>query len=202
MSTDPSNKGIKTLWQKQNVENFPMTLTEVHQKANALDSKVRRRNLREYLVIALIIPIFAWYVWIYPGWLMKTGNALIIVASLFVMWQIHRRASAETCDANSSIVDSYRSSLLRQRKALGTVWSWYIAPFVPGMALTSLGRYLQAPAADQPVILMGAVITALILVIVGLVNMLSAERLRKQIDELDRLKAEKDSEAGSANHPS
>jgi hypothetical protein len=190
MSPDPFNEDIKTLWQKQYVEDFPMTLAEVQQKAEKFDAKIRRRNLWEYLAGAVTIPIFAWYVWIYPGWMMRTGNILIIVAALVVMWQIRRRASAETCDGNSPIVESYRSSLLRQRKALGTVWIWYIAPFVPGMALTLLARYLQAPVDQQPMIIASAVITALTLIIIGLVNMLAANRLQKRIDELDRVKTE------------
>lgn len=79
---------------------------------------------------------------------MQAGAGLIMLAILFVTWQLHRRGSAEsTPQAGEALVDAYRRQLIRQRNALRTAGLWYVAPVVPGMALLMLGRWFQLHAA-------------------------------------------------------
>ncbi len=68
-----------------------MTLANIHERAQKFQTQVRRRNVREYIAVLVVILVFGFYFWIFPGWIMKTGSALSIVAALFVAWQLHRR---------------------------------------------------------------------------------------------------------------
>ena len=114
-----------------------------------------------------------------------------MLAILFVAWQLHRRGSTEsTPQPGESLVEAYRRQLIRQRNALRTVGIWYLAPFVPGMALIMLGRWYQmhAPgrpiAQDRAIILASSAFVVLVMAAIWLLNLRGARRLQKRIDEL------------------
>ncbi len=199
MRTERPSDDIKKLWRDQKTEEGIMTLDDIRKKAGKFQSRVRRRNLREYVASVIVVFVFGWYVLVLPGWMTKAGSALCIVAALFVSWQLHRRASADTQPHDSSatsLLEFHRRELMRQRDALKSVWLWYLAPFVPGIALTGLGRYVQFHAHgrtiawDHQVIILCLIIVVLVFGIVWSLNALGAAKLQRQIDELDRLRAE------------
>jgi hypothetical protein len=104
----------------------------------------------------------------------------------------HPRSSAS--QAGMSVVVFHRVALIRQRDALRSVGTWYLAPFVPGLVLFVLGRYFQFHAPGRPlpwdrqIILLCAVIAVLISGINWLLNVCGAERLQREIDHLDGLR--------------
>jgi hypothetical protein len=126
----------------------------------------------------------------------KTGSALTIIAALFVVWQLHKRAAAQVLPASSGmpLVDFHRAELIRQRDALKSVGVWYLAPFIPGVLLLGLGRYFQAHAAgrtlarDHEIILLANAVVVLVFGAIWLLNSWGAERLQKRIGELDDLR--------------
>jgi Flp pilus assembly protein TadB len=190
---DPSE--LTHLWRKQPTEDATVSLDIIHDRAQAFQSQIRRRNLREYFAALVVVVGFGRYLWIYPGWMAKAGSALSIIAALFVMWQLHRRGGSQPLPGESgmSIVDFHRAELIRQRDLLKSVGSWYLAPFVPGLILLMMGRYFQihAPgrtlAADHRVILVGTGVVFLVLGAVWLVNRRAADRLQRKIDQLEGL---------------
>jgi hypothetical protein len=198
MSIEPPADPIKTLWQTQSPEIEAMQLEQIVMKARAFQAKVRRRRLLEYAAGAFTIAVFAVYVYVFPGWMIKTGSALCILAILNVFWQRHYRAAAHRMPEApaAALVDFHRSELVRHRDAVGGSWLWEIAPALPGLALILLGvgGWSQIRAPGVPLALvnvitgLGAIIVALILVIVALVRRIRVYRLQKQIDELDRLR--------------
>ena len=123
---------------------------------------------------------------------MQAGAGLIMLAILFVAWQLHRRGSTKsTPQPGESLVEAYRRQLIRQRNALRTVGIWYLAPFVPGMALIMLGRWytMRAPARaeiaqDRAIILASSAFVVLVMAAIWLLNLRGARRLQKRIDEL------------------
>jgi hypothetical protein len=151
-----------------------------------------------------VVLVFGFYFWLFPGWMMKTGSALSVVAALFVAWQLHKRGAAHTLPANSGIplLDFHRAELIRQRDLLRSVGRWYLLPFVPGFILLVLGRYFQFHVAgrtlsgDHQIILMGAGFVALIFGIIWLLNAWVAERLQRRIDRLDSLRTVSPPERG------
>jgi hypothetical protein len=197
MAPERPPSDAKSLWRKQQPEDAAVTLDNIHDRAQKFQSQIRRRNLREYVAALIVIPVFGFYIWIFPGWMIKTGSALSIIATLFVMWQLHKRAAAQTLQANSgmALIDFHREELIRQRNALKSVAVWYLAPFIPGVLLIGLGRYFQfhvpgrTQAWDHQVIILASVIVVLISGAVWLLNAWAAERLQRKIDQLDNLRS-------------
>ena len=184
---------IKTLWKNQTPEET-VTLANIHAKAAQFQTRIHRRNMIEYVASAFVVVVFGWYIWIFPGWMMKTGSALVILAVLHIVWRLHRSGAARTVPDALDLVAFHRQELVRQQKLVRTAWSWYILPTVPGMLLMLLGRWYQVHVpwrtlrSDHEVIVLGAIIAALIVAIVWLVQVIGAARLQRKIDELDRLK--------------
>jgi uncharacterized membrane protein YiaA len=163
---------------------------------------IRQRNLREYIAAALVIGVFVYYAWIFPTQLLRVGCGLIILGTAYVAYQLHRKAAAHHAPADMAIrncLDFQRSELSRQRDALKTVWSWYLLPFLPGMAVflvglfeftmhisEAAGRPFHTGAAIAGFSLIAASIL-IVFVIVFFLNRQAARKLQKQIDDLDRL---------------
>jgi hypothetical protein len=195
MSPETSPDDAKTLWRNQPSEETAVTLDNVRDRAEKFQSQIRRRNMRECLATPLAVVMCGVCMWFFPGWMMKTGSAFFIIAVLFVAWQLHKRGAAGMLPANSgmSLVVFHREALIRQRDALRSVGTWYLAPFVPGLVLFVLGRYFQfhAPGRtlpwDRQIILLCAVIAVLISGIIWLLNVWGAVRLQREIDHLDGL---------------
>ena len=185
-----NDQKLKDLWQAQASETTGFSEEDLGRKARALQRRVALRNLLEYVAGAFVIAGFSWYIWAFPAPLMRAGSALIIIATLLVLWQLHRRASSRplprAADGQASR-EFHRAQLVRQRDALRAVWLWYVAPFVPGMVLFRWGVETQLPA-DAPFtrgLAANLAIAAVLLAIVGL-NLWSARKLQQQIDRLDR----------------
>jgi hypothetical protein len=166
-----------------------MTLAAIHQKAQSFEARIKRRNTIEYAASALVILGFLPAVLHRGSWMMQAGGALTIAATAFIVWQLHRRASARSIP-EAGLADFYRAELARQRDAARSVGAWYLAPFVPGMALLLAGRWFQSHstrwslAADHFIIGLVAVIAALVFLVIWLRNQRGADRLQRQIDEL------------------
>jgi hypothetical protein len=191
MPGEPSDLDPQELWQSQAAEYDPMTLAAIHEKARAFQARIRRRNAIEYVASAVVILGFLPAVLYRGSWMMQAGGALIIAATVFIAWQLHRRGSARTVpEGGESLVNFHRTELIRQRDAVGSVARWYLAPMVPGMALLLLGRWFQSHAtrwslgADHFIILLVALIAGLVFLVVWLLNQRAAERLQRRIDEL------------------
>lgn len=179
----------KDLWRAQPTEGFTVPLEELHAQAARLHRTVQRRNLVEYIASAIVIAAFGGYVFMLPGLLFKAGSVLVILGTLFVVWQIGRRASAESPPLDAPVADLlafYRRELVRQRDALKSVAVWYLAPFVPGLALFVLGFAFEAPLGRLAVPVAGvmAAICAAVFAGVWWLNIWAARRLQKRINAL------------------
>jgi hypothetical protein len=109
-------------------------------------------------------------------------------------WQLYRLGRAATrseLDAGSqSWAAFHRGELERQREALHTVWSWYLAPFVPGMVVflagVSFTEANPAPlAARLAVFLAGAGLMAAVFAVIAWINGLAVKKIDTQIAALD-----------------
>ena len=148
-----SEPDLKTLWQQQPTEYDPMTLEHIRTKANAFQKKIRRRNLVEYLAMVVVVLGFSPLLFATQSWMMQAGGALIILATPFIAWQLHRRGSArKTPDAATVLADFHRAELVRQRDALRSTAAWYLGPLVPGVGDQGLVRgHLQLEVIAQEV---------------------------------------------------
>ncbi|MET0273415.1 MAG: hypothetical protein ABW360_10525 [Phenylobacterium sp.] len=191
MPPEPANLDPQKLWQGQTPESDPMTLAALHEQARTFRRRIGRRNAVEYIAGVVVILGFLPVLFHRESWMMQAGGALVIAATVFVTWQLHRRASAGAVpEVGAPLTDFYRSELIRQRDALRSVGVWYIAPFMPGMALILLGRWFQSHAAGRSVAADHAIIAGAGLVAVAvfagvwLLNRRGARKLQQRIDEL------------------
>ena len=104
----PSDLDPQALWQSQQTEHVSMSLAEIHDKSRAFEARIQRRNLIEYAACVVVVLGFAPGVLDRVSWLVQAGSAWTIVATLFVAWQLHKRASAERGpEAGAASADFY-----------------------------------------------------------------------------------------------
>lgn len=138
---------LRDLWATDQGEKFTMSIAELTARSDRFQSRIKRRNLTEYLATALVIGIFGWVAFIVPVWSVRIGAGLIILAALYVAWQLNKVASiSDGGTPELDLASGHRRELVRQRDALRSVWRWYLLPFVPGAVVFVLGTNLEAGA--------------------------------------------------------
>jgi CDP-diglyceride synthetase len=153
--------------------------------------EIRRRNGREYIAAAFAAAIFGYYIWHFHEWFLRIGSGLVIAGAAYMMFQLHRRGSATSAPADLGLttgLDFYRKELERQRTLLSGVWRWCLGPFVPGLAVITLGAAITNPAHSPRAWLFAgsyAVVVAVAFWLVARLNQRCAGRLQRQIDELN-----------------
>lgn len=196
MESRHTRRDAKTVWRDQPTGDRPVTLDNIRKNASEFQTRIRRRNLREILAAGVVLLVFGFYAWVFPGWMIKMGSLLVMAGTLWIVWQLLRRASGASLPESSgmALLEFHRQQLLRQRNAAKSVAWWYIAPVIPGVVMMILGRYFQfhAPgrtlAWDHQIVILCSAIVALTIAIVWLLNAWAAERLQRRIDELDKLR--------------
>ena len=200
MASEQIPEEAEELWRSQPPEMPRISLDDLHRRLRKFERTIFWRNTREYLAGAIVVAGFAFYEWKFPGPLLRVGSGLTIAGALFVMFQLHRRASAKTAPddlGRNTYVAFHRRELVRQRDALRAVWSWYLLPFVPGLMVFLAGLIQSAVntaqmagralGAFQVTAFAAGCASFVIAVFVGVwfVNRWAAARLQAQIDELD-----------------
>lgn len=189
----PEDKHLQELWKSQDTKDFHMTLDEIHTRANKFQSTVRWRNITEYIVGGLVALVFASMAVLIPEPIVRAGCVLIVLGTLYVVWQLHKQASAQSLGAHEtamSLADFHLTELRRQRDALSTVWRWYLAPFIPGMLVFMFGVTFSADnpspwAAKLGTLAIGLVIVAAIDVGIWMLNRSAARKLTEEIEALE-----------------
>lgn len=174
-----------------------MSLADVHLHAQRFQSRIRSRNMIEYGAAVFVVAAFAWMAVTIPEPIVRVGAALIILGALYVCWKLNelgRAATRSELDAGAqSWATFHRAELTRQRDALRTVWSWYLAPFVPGMLVflagVSFTEANPAPLAARLVVfLAGAGLMAAVFAAVAWINAQAVKKLDAQIAALDQVR--------------
>ncbi|MGQ0835959.1 MAG: hypothetical protein ACT4O5_13755 [Gammaproteobacteria bacterium] len=190
---------IKTVWKNQATEDTGMImLSDIRKHAASYRSRIRLRNVVLYVYSIANIAASAWL--LHSGRLAAYAApmVLMIVAHLFVLWQVWRRAAARDLPgalAARGALDFHRHELQRQHAVASRAWLWYIAPFMPAL-IWEIGLRAQMETPDIPpevdrwivaMIIVGAVF---FWSSVWLLFSRAAARLELQIRELNGLKAE------------
>lgn len=188
MENELPPENLKSLWQNQSVEPVHMSLEEIRQKAEKFQKRIRNRNLREYAASGVVAGAFGYYLWKFPD--LRLGSALVLAATLYVVYQLHSRGGARPVPMAMGLgtsLDFYRHELERQRDLLRGIWKWYLLPFVPGLI-----AFLAVPMLHSPVrlwvhALPFVVLSAGFFYAAWKVNLRAAEKLQRQIDELNSI---------------
>ena len=187
------NDEICNMWQGQGIGSAPFTLEEIRRKSGKFRSQISRRNFREYLVSALLIPYFGYCAWTAGSPMMQAGNGLMMAGLVYMMYQLHKRAAASTAPGDmgwKTCVAFHRAQLERQRDALAGIWKWYLGPLIPGFATIMTASCIVAFPRSMlagMLTLVCAGMVALALWWVGRLNQKAAAKIQKQIDSLDAL---------------
>src|SRR5207245_10474371 len=93
--TDSFSDGdLQALWQSQTLDTRTISLEEVRAKAQRFERIMVRRNLREYVAAAIVVPSFGWIMWLGPSSLIRVGAGMGIVRTLFVVYHLRRQCPA------------------------------------------------------------------------------------------------------------
>jgi hypothetical protein len=193
---------IKAIWQNQPMEDNEMiNLSEIRARAESFEAGVRWRNLALYAYSIANITITAWLISTgqhKPYMRYAAPGLLIVVAHLFVIWQLWWRTSVRAMPADlmgRAALDYLRHQLERQRNALSSAWLWYIAPFMPGLIWELWLRANPRPAsipigADHALVLYLGLSALFFWTTVGFAFSWGAARLDIRLERLNTLKAE------------
>jgi len=182
---------LHDLWATDQGEKFTMSIADLTARSDRFRSRIQRRNLIEYLAAALVIGTFGWMAYIIPVLSVRIGAVLIMLAAVYISWQLHRVASVSAGESPADDLASvHRRELVRQRDALRSVWRWYLAPFVPGLLVFIVGTTIEAGvhAPLWAVIATSAVslgFVGLIFAGVWALNAYAARKLDEEIKTLD-----------------
>lgn len=198
MTNELPTNDMKNLWQDQPTELSRISPEELRKVMNKFERRIFWRNLREYAAGAVVIAGFGYSEWKSYALLLRLGSGLVIAGTLYAMYQLHRRASIRPAPADLGLrtcIEFHRKSLERQRDALRTVWSWYLLPFVPGLAVFVIGSIVNQWIAQGhlgAISIVSPCFMAAMFFAVWRLNRHAAERLQAQIDDLDALRESPD----------
>jgi hypothetical protein len=188
---------IKQAWQASVEIAGAPPLEEVRKKADKFYRKIRLRNSIEYVACAVVVVLYVPRVLAVEYMHQRVGLTLLVLAALSVVWQLHRRASAESPEraGEAPLYLFLRAQLVRQRDALREVFWWYLLPFVPGFAVIFVGNGIvpEVERAGPPIWVRWLILGVMGAIYVGVwwINQLGARRLQRHIDEIDVLMGER-----------
>ena len=196
MRNEAAQPDLQTLWQQQKVEAIEMSVEQLERKARRYQSKIRRRNLLEYLAVAVIIPYMAFVIWKFPQPLIQLAAGLSIAGAVYLAIQLYRRGSAQASPQDRALkpwIEYHRTELRRQRDLLSSSWRWYLGPLIPGLACFVIAGILVNPGRLQhPTAFVSAyaVVAAAAILWVRRWHVRCARKLDRQIGELDAMQKE------------
>jgi hypothetical protein len=193
----PPNDRLKSVWQNQPSEGIRMSVDEIRRRAGKFHKKIYRRNAREYVAGLAAVVFSGFELWRVPDALTRVGMGLMITGMLYLMVQLHRKGSARNLTSDlglASGLDFFRRELERQRDLVGSVWSWYLGPLIPGwvVLMVAFARANPGHLRHFGLSLAGFnVFAALAFVFVWKLNQRAARSLQRQIDELNGLEGQR-----------
>ena len=180
---------LQELWQHQPVEGIQMSVEELRRRAGKFERGIYWRNVREYVASLLVVGLLAYFFATTQDVLSRVSFGLFMAAILWIVVQLHLKGSSKKLPNGVDTVTGlrfYRAQLERQLEALTSVWSWYLAPLVPGFVVYTIGHALKVPrlASWVGLALMDLAVAAMF-VFIWRMNQKAARCLQRMIKELN-----------------
>ena len=180
---------VQKMWQDQPVEGIKMSVEIVQKRAAKFERRIMWRNVREYVASLIAAVLLGYFLVTAHDLLSRVTFALFIAGMAWIVVQLHRKGSSKSMPAGvdtRATLRFYRAELERQREVVTSVWSWYLAPLVPGLAVYTVGYAIKfpRPAAWAGLLLMDTIIAVAFLAIWKM-NMQAARCLQRMIDDLN-----------------
>jgi hypothetical protein len=166
-----------------------MSAEVIRKRAATFERRILWRNVREYVASLIAAALLGYFFATAHDVLSRVTFGLFIAAMVWIVVQLHRKGSAKSMPAGVDTLTSlrfYRAELERQREAVTNVWSWYLAPLIPGFLVHTSGYAIKfpRPAAWAGLVLMDTIVAGLFY-LVWRMNMRAARCLQRMIDELN-----------------
>jgi len=174
----------RDLWTSQPAPARTFDPAILRQRLERQRRRLDRRNLAEYLAGAFVIAAFLAFAIIGSEPVRRAGALLTVAGTVFALWQLRRRATPEPTPESGDLVAFQRAELTRQIAALESVALWYLAPFVPGFVVFTIGD-MRADGQIAPGLFTLAAGAAVFGVIWRL-NLRAAAELRRERDALEQ----------------
>jgi len=200
MQNDYNGKDLQAAWRNQVEPPLIMSRKELQQRAQRLETRIRWRNIGEYGAAAVIAILSAYFFLQFRSVLLRTGATLIVAGVAYVVSQLVRHGSAATLAADvpfASSLDFLITQLERQRELLRRIWTWYLLPLLPGLAVFIFGLS-QLPSSNasglqlsRSTIVHTTVACVIGFALIAAVNQAVARKLQHDIQLLNTLRSEK-----------
>jgi hypothetical protein len=185
---------LKQAWKASADDHALPDLETVRAGADQFYRRIRLRNAIEYAASVVVVICFSAYALFLPSPAARIGAAMVVLATLMVVWQLHRRVSAapppERAAAQPILVHQ-RAQLARQRDALVGIFTWYLLPFIPGLLVMTLGPTLEHGAVGllhmPRLVWIRLILSVAVITGIWLLNQRGARLLQKKIDDIDAL---------------
>jgi hypothetical protein len=199
MTSDRSPHDIQSLWQDQPSQFTAPSADELRRTARKFTRTIYRRNVREYVGIAILVAAYGYFAFHFHAPLIRLGAILVVASGFWIGWQLHQRGAPAAMDAAldpASCIDYHRAELVRQHRLLSTIWRWYLLPMVPGLALflfglvhATLAKISSGTRLSQALWGVGAIAVVCVgtFLFVAQISHWAARKLKQQIDALDTL---------------
>jgi hypothetical protein len=189
MPDKPTPVNPQDLWQSQPEEEMNVTLATIRSKALKFQTKIRRRNIREYVGLAIGTVLYGAFVWFLPGLLTKVGAVLTLAGMCFSVYRIYRDGSSQEVPVDSSARDClefHRRQLVRQRDMLRRVGPRQIGPVMPGFVLFYAGVWDSSVRDTKSAIVMAitGILAASVFGFVYWCNVRAANKMQQELDAL------------------
>ena len=176
------------IWQSQPVEGTKMSVEAIRLRAGKFERKISRRNLRESFASVIVMVFFSYNLITSHEILFQITWGLFIAGMIWVVLVLNLKGNPKTLPAvmgSSSSLEFFRSELERQRDLIKNVWTWYLAPLVPGYVALNLAWAFGLPhhIGWIKMLLLDAFFVA-IFVGVWTLNQYGARCLQRSIDSL------------------
>jgi len=142
-----SSENLQQAWQRQALDAPRINLTYLRHHTERFQRRIRIRNAFEYLGgIAAILLVLSRWSYIQSRPLTFIGVALWVLATIYIMVQWHRRASAQPPAEQLGTLDAlqfYRQQLVRQRDAVRDHWRRWLPPMAPGLVMVFIALFVE-----------------------------------------------------------
>jgi len=174
------------IWQSQPSQGMQMSTEAIRKRAAKFERKIVRRNLRESVAAVVVAGLFTYFIVTTHETVFRVTYGLFIAGMIWVMAQLWKKGAPRTMPAdigNSTCLEFLRSELERQRDLIKDVWTWYLAPLVPGYAALNVAMAVTQPSKLVRLAVLDVFFVALF---VGCwqLNLWAARCLQRSIDQL------------------
>jgi hypothetical protein len=141
-------QGLKCLWQEQKPPGNPILtageqITAMRKKMAKMHQGLNKTDFWGSALYAVVTVPFIIYLFLFPNFVQRIGNVIIIGGMLFASWKsIRRRRSIPQPIADAPVMEWLKFDLAKVRQhaedSRTLVW-WYLLPFLIGVNVSTWG---------------------------------------------------------------